>query len=390
MAEPTNLSPQLPKAQPSEPPNGNIQVGTVFGIPFFLNPSWFFVFVLVTVFYAQALGVNLQLTGLAPWLLGAIAALLLFGSVLAHELGHSLVAQRQGIGVKSITLFIFGGLARLDREAETPAGAFWIAIAGPVVSLILCGIFLVAGVNLPLPEALVDICALLTSINFFLAAFNLIPGLPLDGGNILKAIVWKITGNANKGVIIAGRVGQGFGYGAIALGIFGTLGILPLGNLWTLLIGWFLLQNAGVAAQSARIQDTLDHLTAQDAIIPHSPLVAADLDLRSFTNQYVIGKPQWKKFLVTDGQGQLLGAIATEDLKTVPTSQWPQTPLRELIQPIAGELVISAQTSLLDIVKRIETGENREFTVVGTDNQALGLIDKTSIIDLLQKQKQDS
>ena len=366
--------------------NGNIRIGNLFGIPFFINPSWFFVLGLITLSYGTNLTQFPELTGILPWLLGLVAALLLFTSVLAHELGHSFVAIAQGIPVKSITLFIFGGLATLEKESETPLQAFLVAIAGPLVSIILFGVFAFIGAIAPLNAPLEAIVQLLASINLILALFNLIPGLPLDGGNVLKSIVWQITGNPNKGVIFAGRVGQIIGWLGIIIGGLAVLGISPVGSLWTLLIGWFLLRNAGFAAQSATVQDKLDNYTAKDAIVPDSPIVVESLSIREFVNDYVIGKERWKKFLVTDEEGILIGAIATEDLKAIPTSQWNETHLRELTQPLETVKTIPAEMSLLEVVKKIEIENLGELAVVTPSGGVMGLLEKSSIINLMEKE----
>jgi Zn-dependent protease len=176
--------------------NGNIRLGSLFGIPFYVNPSWFLILGLVTWDYGNGLAAAFpSLTGGTPILLGLVTALLLFGSVLAHELGHSFVAIKQGIKVESITLFLFGGLASLEKESDTPAAAFWVAIAGPAVSILLFGILTTLGITTQITGPLAAIIGVLATINLSLGLFNLIPGLPLDGGNILKAIVWKVTGN---------------------------------------------------------------------------------------------------------------------------------------------------------------------------------------------------
>ena len=362
--------------------NGNIRFGNLFGIPFFINPSWFFVLALVTWTYGQGLTEFPSLTGAMPWLLGLVTALLLFSSVLAHELGHSFVAISQGIPVKSITLFIFGGLATLEKESETPLQAFLVAIAGPLVSLLLFGVFTLVASNVPLSLPLQAIIGLVAYINLVLAAFNMIPGLPLDGGNVLKAIVWKITGNPNKGVIIAGRVGQVIGWIAISLGIFSLFNIGP-GSIWTLLIGTFLLQNAGFAAQSATVQDKLSQYTAQDAVIPDSPIVDSNLSIREFVNNYVIGKERWKKFLVVDENRQLLGSVNTEDLKQIHTSDWNDVYLSELVKPVPEADKIVADTSLLDAAKMFETNKLNELVVVNDLGMVLGLLEKASIIKLM-------
>ena len=370
--------------------NGNIRIGNLFGIPFFINPSWFFVLGLVTWSYGSSLTQFPQLTGVMPWILGLVSALLLFSSVLAHELGHSFVAISQGIPVKSITLFIFGGLATLEKESETPLQAFLVAIAGPLVSLLLFGAFTLVTASLPLSLPIKAVVSLVAYINLVLAAFNMIPGLPLDGGNVLKAIVWKITGNPNKGVIFAGRVGQVIGWIAIALGILAVLGISQVGSIWTLLIGTFLLQNAGFAAQSATVQDKLSQYTASDAVIADSPIVSNNLSIREFVNNYVIGQERWKKFLVVDDAGQLTGAITTEDLKQIPTSEWNDVYLDKLVQPIPEGDTIAADTSLLEAAKLFETKEVREIVVIDPEGKALGLLEKASIINLMAKQEEAS
>ncbi|MGL5795939.1 MAG: site-2 protease family protein [Waterburya sp.] len=367
--------------------NGNIRIGNLFGIPFFINPSWFFVLGLVTWSYGSNLTQFPELTGLMPWVLGLVAALLLFSSVLAHELGHSFVAIAQGIPVKSITLFIFGGLATLEKESETPLQAFLVAIAGPLVSVLLFGLFSIMVATLPLTAPLTAIISLLAYINLVLALFNMIPGLPLDGGNVLKSIVWKITGNPNKGVIFAGRVGQVIGWIAISTGILSILNISQVGSFWTLLIGVFLLQNAGFAAQSAVVQDKLSQYQAQDAVIANSPIVSIHLTVREFVNDYVIGKERWKKFLVVDENQQLLGAITTEALKQISTSQWNEIYLKELVKPVSEDDIVPANTSLLEVAKTIETKNARELVVVRETGEVLGLLEKASIINLMTQQQ---
>jgi len=193
------------------------RIGSLFGIPLFLDPSWFFILAFVTIINAQ----NLDPTFGSSWAWsgGFVMALLLFGSVVLHELGHSLAARSQGIKVNSITLFLFGGVASIDRESKTPGEAFQVAIAGPAVSLTLFGLFYALSQALPPSSLGENIVSDLAHINLVLALFNLIPGLPLDGGQVLKAAVWKLTGNRFQGVRWAARTGKAFGGLAIALGL---------------------------------------------------------------------------------------------------------------------------------------------------------------------------
>ncbi|MEA5534847.1 site-2 protease family protein [Crocosphaera sp. XPORK-15E] len=365
--------------------NNNIRVGNLFGIPFYVNPSWFLVLGLVTISYGGQLALFPQLNGIVPWILGLIAALLLFASVLAHELGHSFVALSQGIDVKSITLFLFGGLASLEKESETPLEAFLVAIAGPAVSLLLCAILFFIVVTFSFPAPIEAILELLASINLFLGLFNLIPGLPLDGGNILKSLVWKITGNPNKGIIFASRVGQVFGWLAVVIGGLSILGISQVGNFWTLLIGFFLLQNAGVSAQSAKVQETLNGYTAEDAIIPDSPIVSGDLSIREFVNDYVIGKNQWRKFLVVSQERILSGVIEVDSLKKISTSDWTEIKLFDVMQPVKDMITIESNKSLLDVAKLLENDPLKQLTVVRENGKVVGLLEKASIIKFLQQ-----
>lgn len=358
--------------------NGSIRIGNLFGIPFFVHPTWFFILGLVTLSYSSQLGL----------VLGLIVALLLFASVLAHELGHSFAAIRQGIEVKSITLFLFGGLANLAEESKTPGGAFWVAIAGPLVSFLLFGLFTIISLGTGISGPLAGMLAMLGYINLALGTFNLIPGLPLDGGNVLKALVWKITGNPFKGVIFAGRVGQVFGLLGISFGLAVVLGLLGsgfAGGLWYAFIGWFLLQNAGRAVQYARLQNQLTNLKAEEAVNPNSPIVLESISLRKLANDYVIGKEVWRKFLVIDEQGRLVGEIAVDDMRSVSTDMWPFTPVRELMKPVDETKVVSPSQSLLDVAKLIEQNNVTELPVVQANGVLVGLLEKDSIAKLLER-----
>ena len=225
---------------------GQWQIGSFFGIPFYLDRSWFIIVGLVSL--ANATEINQQILGNNQiWLggvLGLLLALLLFASVLLHELGHSLAARTQGITVNSITLFLFGGVAAIERESKTPLGAFWVAIAGPLVSFALFIIFWTIG-NLGQQWLIVRYFGQnLGQINLFLGLFNLIPGLPLDGGQILKALVWKLSGDRLVGVRWAARSGQGIGLIGVALGLTSLFVIGDAGGAWLALVGWFVWRNA--------------------------------------------------------------------------------------------------------------------------------------------------
>jgi Zn-dependent protease len=365
--------------------SSNIRVGSLFGIPFYINPSWFLVLGLVTLTYGNALAFSFPSlpTGL-PVLLGLGTALLVFGSVLAHELGHSFVALGQGIKVRSIALFLFGGLATLEKESETPAEAFWVAIAGPLVSFLLFAILTFGGAALPLTAPASAIVSLLAMVNLSLGLFNLIPGLPLDGGNILKAIVWKVTGSPYRGVKFASWVGQAFGWLAIASGVLPLILFGTFDNFWNVLIGWFLLQNAGRSAQFARIQESLSGLVAADAVTINSPVVTANLSLRDLVDLRMLEDYRWRKFLVTNNLGQLVGEINIDRVKTIPIDRWLSTTVSELMEPIDPQRIIAADRPLLQAIETIETQKISDLIAIGDDGLLVGLLEKAAIIALLQ------
>jgi Zn-dependent protease len=366
--------------------NSNLRVGNLFGIPFYINPSWFLVLGLVTWTNGSWLIYQFPQLGALAWVLGLFTALLLFASVLVHELGHSFVAIQQGIEVKSITLFIFGGLASLGEESKTPGDAFKVAIAGPLVSLILFGLLTVFGLLSAVSGPLAAVVSLLAYINLMLGLFNLIPGLPLDGGNILKALVWKITGKPYKGLAFASRVGQFFGWVAVLLGVAALLGISDVGSFWMLLIGLFLLQNAGFSAQTATIQEVLSSLTAADAVIPNSPIISADSSLRELVNNHIIGHDvKWSTFLVTNDSGQLIGEILVDDLKKIPTNDWWNVQVKTLMQPLSQIATVPSDQPLLEVVTLLEQKQIPTLAVIQDNGVLVGLVEKASIIKLLQR-----
>ncbi|MEM6838398.1 MAG: site-2 protease family protein [Cyanobacteria bacterium P01_C01_bin.120] len=366
--------------------NGNLRVGSLFGIPFYVNISWFLVLGLVTWRYGSGLsGAFPSLPGSIPWLLGLFAALLLFSSVLAHELGHSFAALRQGINVNSITLFLFGGLAALEKESDTPGGAFKVAIAGPVVSLILFAVLSMAGQVLALNGPLGAIVSLLAYINLALGVFNLLPGLPLDGGNVLKSIVWKITGNPYKGVAFASRAGQMLGWLAIAIGAAAVAGISPIGNVWTLLIGWFLLSNANRSAQSASVQQRLHGLTAADAIEDDSPIVTEQISLREFADDVLLNAAgNWRKFLVINTDGELVGTVQVDALQEIPRDRWKMATIRDVMNHDVQLTTIAADQPLLDVVSMLEEKRLSVLAVIRNNGELLGLLEKQAIVRLMK------
>jgi Zn-dependent protease len=361
------------------------QVGNVFGIPLRIDRSWFIVILL----FAFLNGSDWQATypewGALAWGMGFLISLLLFGSVLLHELGHSLAARSQGITVRSITLFLFGGMAAIERESATPAQAFQVAIAGPLVSFGLFVVLRLAAVPLPAGSPLQELLLYLARINFVLALFNLLPGLPLDGGQILKAGVWKLTGSRFQGIRWAARSGQVLGWLAMSLGLAGVL--LGSGNgLWIGLLGWFALQNATIYHRLSRLQEGLLKLTAAAAMSRDYRVVDGTLSLREFADRYLLlaDRQPTAYFVATDGRYR--GLLAPQALNHIERSMWEQTPIEQLAVPLAAIATVRESDSLATVVCTLEEKEQQFLTVLSPAAAVAGVIDRADVMAALASQ----
>jgi Zn-dependent protease len=355
----------------------NWRIGSLFGIPLFLDPLWFVILGLATLNF----GIAYQKWGTAiGWSAGIVMALLLFASVLLHELGHSLAARSQGIKVNSITLFLFGGIAAIEEESKTPGKAFQVAIAGPLVSIALFLLFSVAS-NFPPPSS--PISAMVTDlarINLIVALFNLIPGLPLDGGQVLKAALWQITGNRFQAVHWAAKAGQILGYSAIALGFavdFFTKELIT--GLWIVLIGWFAVRNANSYDRVTTLQETLLKITASDAMTRDFRVVDADQSLRAFADSYLldINAPSIY-FAVSDGRYR--GMVAIDDLRSVERSEWENRTLQTIVHPLTEIPTVTESTSLAEVINQLENQELPRITVLSPAGTVAGVIDRGDIM----------
>ncbi|MGB7417432.1 MAG: CBS domain-containing protein, partial [Thermosynechococcaceae cyanobacterium] len=235
-----------------------------------------------------------------------------------------------------------------------------------------------AGIALPISGPLAAVVGLLAMINLYLALFNMIPGLPLDGGNVLKAAVWRFTGSRYRGIKVAARAGQVVGGVAIASGVLTV-------SFWNVLIGWFLFQNAGQAFRSAQLQEQLSQYTAADVVTEGYLVIGLNDSLRQLANEAIPYQGKVSRFLVVDEQGQLVGSVNLEDLKTVPTMEWPQVAVKKLLQPTALPQIVQAHQSLLDIVTLLEKEQLQTLAVVKEGGVLVGLLEKAAVRNLLQK-----
>lgn len=353
------------------------RIGALWGIPLFLDPLWF----VILTFVALNFGLSyLPWGNILAGSAGFTIALLLFGSVLLHELGHSLVARSQGIKVNSITLFLFGGIASIEEESKTPGEALQVAIAGPLVSIGLFGILALVSLVLPASSLANVMVTDLARVNLILALFNLIPGLPLDGGQVLKAAVWKVTGNRFQAVRWAARTGQFLGWSAIATGaaIEFFTGELVSG-LWLVLLGWFGIRHASAYERITKLQEVLLQLHATDAMSRDFRVVDADMTLRAFADLYLLetSAPQ-TYFAASDGRYR--GMVSIDDLRLVERSQWETQTLHSIVHPLTEIPHVEELTSLVEVINQMESQQLPRLTVLSPAGAISGTIDRGDII----------
>jgi len=368
---------------------GQWQIGSFFGIPFYLDTSWFIIVGLVSL--ANATEINQQILGNNQiWLggvLGLLLALLLFASVLLHELGHSLAARTQGITVNSITLFLFGGVAAIERESKTPLGAFWVAIAGPLVSFALFIIFWTMG-NLGQQWLIVRYFGQnLGQINLFLGLFNLIPGLPLDGGQILKALVWKLSGDRLVGVRWAARSGQGIGLIGVALGLISLFVIGDAGGAWLALVGWFVWRNANAYERTSNLQSGLKMIRATEVMTREFRVVNANLTLREFAETYLLQGNQNPIPYYAASDGRYRGLVRVNLLQDIERSEWDWLTLQDIAIPLTESPHVEENSTLVEIINQLERSGDRALTVLSPAAAVAGVIDRGDVVKAIVTQQ---
>jgi Zn-dependent protease len=365
-----------------------IQLFKIKGIPIGLHPSWFLIFALLT--WSLASGYFAPSVARLPdgtaWFMALVTSLLFFASVLAHELGHAFVALREKVPVKSISLFFFGGVAQIGREPETPGAEFRIAIAGPLVSLALAGTFLgmarfIEGLGLTGALPLGEPAAYLARINLILALFNLLPGFPLDGGRIFRAIVWKLNGNLYRATRIASNVGQLVALGFIAYGVFTVFNGGLANGLWLGFIGWFLFNAAGDAMVQTRTQEKLGGVVVDQVMTRIYPVVSADATLEDLV-RLTLSSGSPGAFLVEKRWGAP-GIVTLREISTVPRHLWSQVTAEQVMRPFQEAHPVSPDTPLLAALQQMEEGGLAHVPVMAGD-QIRGFLSREQILRYLR------
>ena len=358
----------------------------VLGVQISLNYTWFIVFGLIA--WSLAMGYfpssYPDLSRSAHLVMGFLGAFFLFLSVLVHELTHSYIAKREGIEVKEITLFIFGGVSQLTKEPEDPKKELKMAIGGPLSSLVLALIFwIVSKVTSPAPHLILitGLLGYLAAINLSLGIFNLIPGFPLDGGRVLRALYWKKTGSLKKATRVASEAGKWIGVGIILLGLFWILMGNLIGGFWFVIIGIFLRSAAEGGLQQVVTKGALEGVKVKElmsrGIISVSPSLRIDRLVEDFylTHTYIT-------YPVVEGE-RVIGIITLKRVKEVPRDQWMEKTVREVMMPIQGEIILDPDGEAVDALqKMIRTKEGRLPVV--KDGKAMGMITRKDILNLLE------
>jgi Zn-dependent protease len=383
------------------------RIGKIFGINIRIDWSWLLIFILVTWNMSTVFGeIHSDWSPLLQWGLALLAALLFFGSVLAHELAHSLISQAQGTPVQGITLFLFGGVSNIQREPETPKSEFVMAILGPVTSLVIGFLLLlIAGVGIDpnaLQRAMEDpsaspmgqmgpvttVLLWLGSVNMILGIFNLIPGFPLDGGRVLRSILWSITDDLRRATRWASWIGQGIGWLMITGGIAAVFGVqLPffgsgfVNGLWLAFIGWFLTNAASRSYQKVVVNDILEGIPVERMARTNPPTVKPDVCIDSLVDEHIMQSDD-QSFPVLEGE-QLVGLITLEDVRSVSRDAWGTTSVRDVMTPADELTTVEADEDASVALQQLSGLDVRQLPVL-RDGKLVGLLRRRDVIKWLQ------
>jgi len=355
----------------------------IAGIDIGVHYTWIFIFVFISWSLAQGFFPQAYAgwDTLTYWITGIIAALMLFVSVLLHELAHSLVAKRRGIPVASITLFFFGGVSNLEEEPKKPMAEFTMAIVGPGTSLVLALVFwLLYLIPADKTGPLAAMLSYLALINLILAVFNLLPGFPLDGGRVLRSIIWGATGNLVKATNIAGRIGQLLGWALIGVGIYFIFFVSIVSGLWMAFIGWFLSGAASASRREVTVRESLSGIRVRDFVDLNTTTITPETTVAEMVDN--IFRRQHGRAVPVCRDGRLLGIVTITDVRGLPQEKWPTTPVADIMtrEPL---YTASPQDDLNTVMKLLAQHDINQVPIQ-QDGQCVGLLSRADIIRHIQ------
>jgi len=366
----------------------HIKLGRIFGIAIGLHYSWIIIALLVTLsLRSQFAAVHPDWSTTTTWTTAIITGLLFFVSILLHELSHAAVAKRRGLPVRAITLFALGGVAQIEKDAADAKTEFWMGIMGPIASVLIGVVCLLLsyllGWNLA-GEPNGPIAAMfmwLGVINIALAIFNMIPGFPLDGGRVLRAIVWWITGDANRSTRIASVVGQFVAFGFIMIGILRFFGGAGFGGLWLAFIGWFLLDAARASGAQIQIAERLNGVRVGDVMTREFPVVDGNSNLETFVHEHLL--PSGHRCFVVLEQGRPAGIITPHEVKTIARARWPYTTVGDVMRSLESLSTVGPERPVTEALELMGREDVNQVPVVQRGTLA-GIISRGHITRLLQ------
>jgi Zn-dependent protease len=387
-------------------PGSGFKIGRIFGINIRIAWSWLLIFLLISwnlgAFFGQT---HPDWSSGLQWGIAIIAALLFFASVLAHELAHSLMAQARGVSVRSITLFLFGGVSNIQKEPESPQSEFLITIVGPLTSIVLGVVFILLGSamgglrNISLAGGANALSQLgpvntvlfwLGPINLVLGIFNLIPGFPLDGGRLLRSLLWAGTDNLRQATRWASRVGQAIAWLMIFTGvaiIFGAnipfFGSDFISGIWLAFIGWFLNSASIQSYRQVVIRDLLEDVPVQRMMRDDPPTATADSNVSNLVHERMM-KSDEHAFPVVEN-GRLTGLVTLEDIRQVDKDDWDHTRVRDVMTPAADLVTVTAEADAADAMQKLQRRDVRQLPVTAGD-ELRGVLRRRDIMKWLQLQ----
>jgi Zn-dependent protease/CBS domain-containing protein len=362
-----------------------IKLFTLFGIEISIHYSWFIILALVT--YSLAFSYfPFQLPdqpNSTYWLMGTVSALLLFFSVLLHELAHSVVAKKGKLKVDKIVLFLFGGVSQIAEEPKSAKEEFKMAFAGPLVSFILAGIFGIIWLFILMPlgsRIISSVFGYLAIINLILGVFNLLPGFPLDGGRILRAYWWNKTKDLHRATLVATNVGKGLSVLMILLGAFQVFAGNLIGGVWFVFIGFFLRQAAEAGYQRVVIRDLLAGTKVKDLMSKAPICVSPEMTISQLVDEYFM-KYRFTSFPVCRS-GQVLGIITLNSVKGIPRESWREKTIQSAVTRIQDEFVLHPDDEAVEAMRKIIQSDLGRLPVVDGD-QVVGILSRKDIMNLL-------
>jgi Zn-dependent protease/CBS domain-containing protein len=367
-----------------------IKLGRVLGIELGLHYSWFLIALLITLSLAgQFQATQPDWGGAVIWVAALVTALLFFSALVLHELSHAVTARARGLPVGAITLFALGGVSRIEREPDRPATEFLIGIVGPLTSAMVgvacLGLAWALGWNPATDPSTPPLAVLvwLGYINFGLAVFNMVPGYPLDGGRVLRALAWWVTGDAARATRLAARAGQATAYVFIAFGVLRFFAGAGLGGLWIAFIGWFLLSAAGASYGRLETMERLRGLRVADVMARDCGVVPAGMKVQEFVDDLLLRTGR-RCFTVVE-HGRVVGLITPHEVREIPRVQWPEAAVGRVMRPLARLRTVSPESSVAEALETMAREDVHQLPVV-SEEQLLGVISRADVVRVLTTQ----